>query len=167
MSIVVDITEISAMVAAAGVMVGVIYYILDIRHQTRIRQTDFTMRLYTSWVTKEMTEPWLKVWNLEFTNYDDFKRKYGTYLSENSENAAVLSVLNGFIVMGFLLRKKLVDYEIVRQLPIEMTWNKVKPIVEGVRKQFDFPSMYEEFEYLYNEVIKREQQLQQKGVKNG
>jgi hypothetical protein len=43
----------------------------------------------------------------------------------------------------------------------------VKPIVEGVRKQFDFPSMYEEFEYLYNEVIRREQQLQQKGVKNG
>jgi hypothetical protein len=154
-----DVTSVSAVVAAAGVLVGVVYYILDIRHQTRMRQTDFTMRLYTSWVTKEMTEPWLKVWNLEFRDYDDFKRKYGTYLSENSENAAVLSVLNSFIVMGFLLQKKLIDYEIVRQLPIEMTWNKVKPIVEGVRKQFNNTSMYEEFEYLYNEVKKREQTL--------
>jgi hypothetical protein len=88
---------------------------------------------------------------------DDFKRKYGTYLSENPENAAVLSVLNSFMVMGFLLQKKLVDYEIMSELPISMTWNKVKPIVEGVRKQFNQPAMYEEFEYLYNEVKKREQ----------
>jgi hypothetical protein len=158
---VVDLTEISAMVAAAGVMIGVVYYILDIRHQTKLRQTDLTMRLYTSWVSKEMTEPWLKVWNLEFADYDDFKRKHGPYLSDNSENAAVLSVLNSFVAMGFLLQKKLVDYEIVRQLPIEMTWNKLKPIVEGVRKQFNSTSMYEEFEYLYNEMKKREQKLRQ------
>jgi hypothetical protein len=155
----VDITEISAMVAATGVMVGVIYYILDLRHQTKLRQTDLTMRLYTSWVSPEMTQPWLKVWNLEFADYDDFKKKYGTYLSENSENAAVLSVLNSFVVIGFLLKKKLIDYEIVRQLPISMTWNKMKPIVEGVRKQFNSPAMYEEFEYVYNESRRREQKL--------
>ena len=157
----VDLTEISAVVAAAGVLVGVIYYILDMRHESKVRQTDLTMRLYTSWVSEEMTKPWLKVWNLEFKDYDDFKMRYGAYLSENSENAAVLSVLNSFVAMGFLLQKKLVDYEIVRQLPIAMTWNKVKPIVEGVRKQWNSPAMYEEFEYLYNEMKKREQKLQQ------
>lgn len=154
----VDVQTVSIAIASAGVFAAAIYYIFQIRHQTRLRQTDFTMRLYTSWVSKEITEPWLKVWNLEFTDYDDFKRKYGTYLSENPENAAVLSVLNSFTAIGFLLRKKLVDYEIVNQLPIGMTWNKVKPIVEGVRKQFNMAGMYEEFEYLYNEVNKREQQ---------
>jgi hypothetical protein len=157
----VDIQTVSIAIASASVVAGVIYYALQIRHQTKIRQTDLTMRLYTSWVSKEMTEPWLKVWNLEFADYDDFKRKYGTYLSENSENAAVLSVLNSFNTMGFLLQKKLVDYEIVRQLPISMTWNKVKPIVEGVRKQSNDASWYKEFEYLYNEMKKREQKLQQ------
>jgi len=40
----VDITEISAMVAAAGVLVGVAYYIQDMRSQSRIRQTDLTLR---------------------------------------------------------------------------------------------------------------------------
>jgi len=158
----VDVQTVSIAVASASVVVGVIYYAFQIRHQTKIRQTDLTMRLYTSWVSKEMTEPWLKVWNLEFADYDDFKRKYGTYLSENSENAAVLSVLNSFNTMGFLLQKKLVDYEIVRQLPISMTWNKVKPIVEGVRKQSNDASWYKEFEYLYNEVKRREQKLQSK-----
>jgi hypothetical protein len=69
-----------------------------------------------------MTEPWLKVWNLKFADYNDFKKKYDSYLSENSENAALLSVLNSSTEMGFLLKKKLIDYEIVNQLPISMTW---------------------------------------------
>jgi xanthosine utilization system XapX-like protein len=160
---VVDIVEVSAIVAAAGVLVGVIYYILDIRHQSKVRQTDLTMRLYTSWVSEEMTKPFLKVWNLEFTDYDDFKKKYGTYLSDNPENAALLSVLNSFTVMGMLLQKKLVDHEIMSHLPVLMTWNKVKPIVEGVRKETNDPGWYEEFEYLYNEMKK----LQQRGANNG
>ena len=50
---VVDITEISAMVAAAGVLVGVVWYILDMRNQTRLRQTDLVMRLYAVFATEE------------------------------------------------------------------------------------------------------------------
>jgi hypothetical protein len=156
----VDIQTVSIAIASASVTVAAIYYIWQIRHQTKIRQTDFAMRLYTSWVSKEMTEPWLKVMNLEFTDYDDFKKKYGTYLSENPENAALLSVLNSFLIIGMLLQKKLVDYEIVMQLPIDMTWRKVKPLVEGIRKQFKSPEMYIEFEYLYNEMEKKEKKLQ-------
>ena len=149
------------MVAAAGVLVGVIYYILDIRNQAKKRQTDLTMRMYTSWVSEEMTKPFLKVWNLEFTDYNDFKKKYGTYLSDNPENAALLSVINSFTIVGLLLQKKLVDPEILSHLPVSMTWNKVKPIVEGVRRETNDQNWYEEFEYLYNEVKKREQKLQQ------
>jgi hypothetical protein len=156
---VVDVQTVSIAIASASVFAAAMYYIFQIRHQTKIRQTDLTMRLYSSWVSKEMAEPWLKVWNLEFADYDDFKKKYGSYLTETPESAAVLAVLNSFTAMGFLLQKKLIDYEIVRQLPIIMTWNKMKPIIEGVRKQFNGPSMYEEFEYLYNECKKREQQL--------
>jgi hypothetical protein len=163
----VDITAISAILAAAGVLVGVIYYILDIHNQAKKRQTDLTMRMYTSWVSEEMTKPFLKVWNLEFTDYDDFKKKYGAYLSDNPENAALLSVLNSFLTMGLLLQKKLVDPEILSHLPVSMTWNKVKPIVEGVRKETNDPGWYEEFEYLYNEMQKREQKLQQSTAKAG
>ena len=43
-----DITQISAVVAAAGVLIGVIYYILDMRHQRQVRQTDLIMRLYST-----------------------------------------------------------------------------------------------------------------------
>ena len=160
MSVVVDIVllqTVSIAIASAGVFLAAMYYIFQIRHQTRIRQTDLTMRMYTSWVSEELTKPWLKVWNLEFTDYDDFKKKYGTYLSDNPENAALLSVINSFTIIGLLLQRKLVDPELVRHLPVSMTWNKVKPIVDGVRKESNDASWYEEFEYLYNEVKKREQ----------
>jgi hypothetical protein len=162
-SIVVDILllqTVSIAIASAGVFLAAIYYIFQIRHQTRIRQTDLTMRMYTSWVSEELTKPWLKVWNLEFADYDAFKRKYGVYLSDNPENAALLSVKNSFLVIGLLLQRKLVDPEILSHLPVFMTWNKVKPIVEGVRKETNDPSWYEEFEYLYNEMKKKEQKLQ-------
>jgi hypothetical protein len=149
------------------VFAAAVYYILQIRYQSKVRLTDLTMRMYTSWVSEELTKPWLKVWNLEFADYDDFKKKYGTYLSDNPENAALLSVINSFTIMGLLLQKKLVDLEILSHLPISMTWNKVKPIVEGVRKETNDQGWYEEFEYLYNENRKRGQELQQKGVKNG
>jgi hypothetical protein len=49
----VDNTEISAFVAAAGVLIGVVYYILDMRNQTRIRKTDTLMKLYSSVSSKE------------------------------------------------------------------------------------------------------------------
>jgi hypothetical protein len=52
-----DVQTVSILVAATSVMVGVIYYVLQIRHQTKLRQTDLALRLYTSWVSKEMTEP--------------------------------------------------------------------------------------------------------------
>jgi xanthosine utilization system XapX-like protein len=42
----VDITEISAVVAAAGVLVGVVYYMLDLRHQARISARAFLLSLY-------------------------------------------------------------------------------------------------------------------------
>jgi hypothetical protein len=153
----IDIQTISIAIASAGVFVAAIYYILQIRHQSKVRLTDLTMRMYTSWVSEELTKPWLKVWNLEFKDYDDFKRKYGPYLSDNPENAALLSVINSFLVMGLLLQKKLVDPEILSHLPVFITWNKVKPIVEGVRKETNDPGWYEEFEYLYNELKRREQ----------
>jgi len=156
----VDIQTVSIAIASAGVFLAAIYYILQLRHQSKVRQTDLTMRMYTSWVSEELTKPWLKVWNLEFTDYDDFKKEYGTYLSDNPENAALLSVINSFTIIGLLLQKRLVDPELVSHLPILMTWNKVKPVIEGIRRESNDPSWYVEFEYLYNEMQKREQKLQ-------
>ncbi len=40
----VDVVEVSAIISAVGVLVGVVYYILDMRNQTHMRRTDLQKR---------------------------------------------------------------------------------------------------------------------------
>jgi hypothetical protein len=154
---VVDITEISAMVAAAGVLVGVAYYILDMRNQTKIRHTDLTMRLSSWWTSEETAKQWLRATDLKFKDFQDFTEKYGMPFSEKPEHIAVFVTVNHFDAMGYLLHGKMIDFELVRLLPIIATWEKMKPIVEGLRERYRTRPYLAWFEYLYNEVKKREQ----------
>jgi len=42
-----DIASISTVVAAGGVLVGVVYYLLDVRNQAMIRKTELITKLYS------------------------------------------------------------------------------------------------------------------------
>jgi hypothetical protein len=164
----VDVTEISAIVAAAGVLVGVVYYILDMRHQSKVRQTDFIVRLYSTYGSKEFHEILKELHALQFNDYEDFVKKYGPWLSKpGSAQTAIFVVSTYFQEIGTLLHRKIIDinflYDIFGSTAIKLNWEKAKPVILGLREQFHDPRVFGWFEYLYNEVKKREQS----GVKNG
>jgi len=73
----VDISTFSVAIAAASVVACVIFALLQLRNLVKARQTDLTMRLHSTWISEEMIKPWLKIWNLEFKDYTDFKKRYG------------------------------------------------------------------------------------------
>ena len=157
----VDVTEISAIIAAAGVLIGVIYYIFEMRHQEKIRKTDLVVKLYSTWISKEFTEATLKTWNLEFKDYDNFVKKYGPWFSDTDIYAALRMVSNFFELLSTLLSSDLVDVDMVAKtfgIPIERTWNIIKPLVEGGRKVYGF-NLYYNFESLYNKMNERERRL--------
>jgi len=157
----VDITEISAIAAAVGVIIGVVFATLQLRDLVKTRQTDLVMRLDTTFGSKEFQEAWVETLRMEFTDYEDYLRKYGA-ASGKPVYASVNMVGNFFEGLGILLRRKLIDIALVDDLfssDVIITWHKMKPIIEGWRKQFNRPQMSEWFEYLYNEMQKREQQL--------
>jgi len=136
---VVDITEISAVVAAAGVLVGVVYYILDMRNQTRQRQTDMLWRIYSSFNSKEFQEAMIKVQILEFKDHNDFVKKYGSFF-KSPVALAFGMVGNMYEGLGHLLHRKLVDPELVFEfVPVGWAWEKMKPMIEELRKQFNMP----------------------------
>ena len=150
----VDIQTISIAVASASVTVAAFYYIWQIRHQTKMRQTDLVVRLFSTIMSKDWLEAWEKVRDRETLDYDDYKEKYG--LVEANEIYVYLDQL------GRLLQKGLIDFDL---LPLEtgqisIMWEKMKPILEGSRKKFNEPELGAGFEYLFNEVKKREQQPQ-------
>jgi hypothetical protein len=157
----VDIQTVSIAVASAGVFAAAIYYMLQLRHQNKVRKTEMVMRLYSAWQSKELSDATLKVWNLEFKDYNDFVKKYGPWYSETEVYSAFRMVCIFFDGIGILLLRKLVDIEMVSSIllmPITTTWEKVRLLIEGGRRQLN-PYIFRDFEYLYNEVKKREQQL--------
>jgi hypothetical protein len=153
----VDIQTVSIAIASAGVFAAAIYYIWQIRHQTRMRQTDLLVRLFSTMMSKDWLEAWERVRDRETLDYDDYKEKYG-FVEANE-------IYVYFDQLGRLLQKGLIDIDL---LPLEngqirITWEKIKPILEGSRKKFNEPRLGKGFEYLYNEIKKREQ----KGVSHG
>jgi len=155
----VDISTVSIVIASAGVLVAAIYYVLQLRHQNRMRQTDMLMRLYSTWGSEDLQKAAWTVLELKFKDYDDYVKKYGT--SGNPTNAAVFKVAWFFNGIGVLLQAYLADIKLVDKLfgyMVIWLWEIVKPIVEGERKQFNQPKSLEWFEYLYNEIKKRQQQ---------
>ena len=156
-----DVTSISAIVAAAGVLVGVFYYILDMRHQKQERKKDLVIELASKFVGKEFLEAFVNVYDAEFRDYDEFARKYGKLFSKSEVSISFMIMGNFFEQIGVLLRNRLIDSSLIDQLvPVVMVWEKMKPFVEEARKVYDEPKLWEWFEYLYDEIKKREQKLQ-------
>ena len=151
-----DITSVSAIVAAAGVLVGVVLTVIELRNLVKQRKSDLLMRLHLAFSTKENSEAVLKYLSTEYKDYDDFVMKYGLPFAEGPVQTVFVVVGNFFEGIGVLLKNKFVDIDLVTELfAVELFWQKWKPLVEGTRKQFGNPQLLEWFEYLYNEV-KRE-----------
>jgi hypothetical protein len=152
------------MVTAAGVLVGVVYYVLEIRHQTILRQTDLVMRLYSTFASEDHRTAGKKVIWITYKDYDDYVNKYGAPNSEEPIPTAVDTVLYFYEEVGVLLSKKLIDVHLIDQLfgyNIMLVGAKIMPILEEGRKRLNVPRFWINFEYLYNEMKKREQKLQQ------
>jgi hypothetical protein len=171
----VDIQTISIAIASASVVAGVIYYALQLRHQShmiqqqnKMRQTDLIMRLYLTWGSEEYKKGFGPFLGLETNDYDSFVKKYGSITSP--ERSPVWTDVDRytwfFNGIGYLVYYKFADVEQVDDLfgyGVITMWEKTKPLVEGWRKQLNIPKSTRWFEYLYNEMKKREQ----RGAKNG
>ena len=167
-SIVVDILllqTVSIAIASAGVFLAAVYYILQIRHQRKMRQSDLVLRLYATFGSNEFQERWIEFIKGDYKDYNDFVKRYNVRSNPAPESTWL------FEALGVLLKNKLIDIRLVDDLftgPSKWFWERLKPIAEDTRKKLNYPQYAEHIEYLYNEMKKREQQqLKQRGVKSG
>jgi hypothetical protein len=162
----VDIQTVSIAVASTGVLLAAIYYIIQIRHQTKLRQTDIIMKLYSTFNSREHTEARLTALWLEYKDYKDFVEKYDSPTSNRSMMASLVISINYFNEVGMLLHKGFIDIESLHDLfgyRVTSFWKRLKPLIEEWRKEE--PQTAKWFEYVYNEMEKREQKLQQSTAK--
>ena len=94
-----------------------------------------------------------------FKDYNEFVKKYGPIFSGSPSQMAIPMISNFFEGVGILLHEKLIDISLVDGL-VKPIWEKIEPVAEGLRRDMNEPKLWEYFEYLYNEMEKREQTLQ-------
>jgi hypothetical protein len=159
----IDISTVSIVIASAGVLAGVTYYILEIRHQRRLRQTESVIRL-SPWFNmnaREVQEAINQVCSIEYEDYADYLAKY----SEKPEHMTLKILGNYFEGIGILVYRKLVEADIIYDFwgeIIQSTWEKIKPLIADMRKNSGSLKMFEFWEYLYGEMKKTEQKRQTK-----
>jgi hypothetical protein len=154
----IDIQTISIAVASASVTLAAIYYVWQIRHQSKIRQTDLVIKISDFGTRKDFLEACTDIFEAEFKDYDDFVNRYGPPFSKKRIPMSFFIVSNFMERVGVLLRNGLLDISLVSQLmTVTDFWEKMKPVIEGVRREENNQNYYEYFEYLYNEMKKREQ----------
>lgn len=150
----IDIQTISVVIAAATVVAGVIYSSLQFAEQTKMRQTDLIMRLYSTFSSGEFQDAWAKVRDADLENVTDI---YDQLKKHGKEVNQVCLFFEG---IGILLNRKLADIAMIDDLfggAVTREWERVRTSVMKAREQLKDPSAYYYFEYLYGEMKKREQ----------
>ena len=160
-----SLQTLSVVMASAGVFIAAIYYALQIKHQTKIRKTDLVMRLYSTYTNKEFTDAEYDIMGLQFKDFEDFRKKYGSRGSENMrETSKSISVVLGFYeLVGTLVYRKCIElglaYDVFGFSNVKDIYEKVKPLILGLRRERNDPVEFAGFEYLYNELLRKGPQL--------
>ena len=163
-----DTTSISAMVAAAGVLVGVTISIIELRNIVKARQGELFLDLYDHYNDPTFVMHFGEiVFNWSWKDYDDWREKYSPETNIKAYSSWA-SVGNYFKGVGVLVDEKMIDARLVQKLmgePFLKYWEKCEPIIKEFRKDHKMPKAWETAEHLYNELKKREQWLQQSTAK--
>ena len=162
----VDIETVSVSLAALSVVLGVIYYILNLRDQKRnmkltleTRQAQLFMQINAQWRDRDFIKRFYDMLNnWKYTDVKDFWSKYG---QDVNEDAFVTMVEIGwyFESVGQLLRDGLIDVKLVDAMYSDRLirlWEKSYTIIEGLRKVHHNPDYYGNYEYLYKELKRRQ-----------
>jgi len=151
----VDIQTISIAVASASVTVAAIYYVWQIRHQTKLRQTDILLRLFSKVTDRDFLEAWQRFSDFDTKDYAALIQRHGSAGFFTVDNQMILKTLEE---VGVLLMRKLIDINLVDPLMHEQicfVWEKAKPFIEDARKTCEMPNLDAGLEYLYSEVRKK------------
>jgi hypothetical protein len=158
----VDLAEIQAayyMVAATGVLVAAIFYVLNLRATQRNMRVALTSTLMGNILDDKVWRKWLDLLYMEWSDYDDFERRYGTDAGEEGmDNASKrLALWNYYNTLGNLLRRGLVDRETLYDangMTCSYIWAKFRLVIEEHRRRYSGKDAYSGFEYLVNEMLR-------------
>ncbi len=172
----IDLQTVLTYLTLVSVPVGVFYHIMTLNNtrknqqqQLETRQAQLLMQLYDTYRTPEFTEQTTLIYNQEWTDFEDWRKKYGPEGDPKAfrDFRSMARYMNG---IGVLLKKGLINIDLVEELLsniVFMTWTKMGPIIYGMRENITeveldgrgqskkYPS-FSGFEYLHSELRKKD-----------
>ena len=157
----VDAQTVSIIFAGVSIGIAAIYYALTLRNaqknqqlQLEMRQAQLFMSIFNRFHEAEFWENFGEVEQWEWESLEEFYEKYE---SRPEMVAKWNSVGTFFEGMGVMVKRNLIDVAIVDDLlsgPIMLLWQKFEPTILEQRRRRNMPTMWEWYEYLYEEVWK-------------
>ena len=159
-----DVSTILTAVEATGILIGILIAVIQLRNLNETRQTELFMNLYETFRSREFQKQYAEIiFQHTWKDFDDWLEKYGPVTNVEAFSSWI-SVPAYFEGIGVLLNRKTIDINMVDDMlstQILLLWEKIEPITKEYRKSAKRPQLWEWFEYLYNKIKKREQQLTQ------
>jgi len=157
-----DAQTISIMFAGVSIGIAALYYTLTLRNtqknlqqQLETRQAQMFMQLYDRFNQKDHQRTWTEtIWGMQWDDYHDWYQKYGPETNPDGWTS-MQSVHAFFEGIGVLVKNELIDIRMVDDMMssnIVITWEKFRPLILEIRKEWGVPQMWEWVEYLYDEI---------------
>jgi hypothetical protein len=154
---IVDIQTAYYMVAATGVLVAAVYYILNIQNSKKnqelmlkaqqqtleTRQAQLFMPIYATYHSEEYIKAFSEIMKWKYDSYDDYMAKYG--LEVNPEAYLMYRKVFGYLEgIGVLVRRGLIDASLVDDLisgAVVSYWERFEPYLVERRKRLNWPQV--------------------------
>jgi len=161
----VDVSTALSFIQAAGIIVGVAYYILNIRGNQKnqeltlktqqqtleTRQAQMFMAIYDKHSSIEFSKAWEKTVFTSWSSWEEFSK-----LWEDPEfNDAAMLIGTSYDGLGVLVMEGLLDIKYIALLMggrVRLWSEKIMPILVDGRRAMGFRRWLSESEYLFNEL---------------
>jgi hypothetical protein len=154
----VTIEEIQAayyMVAATGVLVAAVYYVISMRYNMKAREMEIARLFYSDSTSEEGMQKYATIMTFEWKDYDDFMKKYG--YSNPEMFGKWTSYFFTMETIGLLQKSGVIDSEKIYALGgygAIRIWEKFKDIIQGRRGISWGHDYMANAEYIAGEMLK-------------
>jgi hypothetical protein len=150
----VTLVEEAAIVSALAGTLLAFFAVMQFRHLEKHRNVEISMKLFEWAETDKLRKAfkWLDK-KCTFTTYKDYKTFEET---DNDACEYPVDVIEFFEQVGFLVSRNFVDLDVVVDRLggyIVFNWQKLAPLVAGVRKEKNDATYGEHFEHLYMQTV--------------
>ena len=153
-----------------GIIVSILYYTSVLKNANKTqelqlkaqeqavetRQAQIFMGIYNTWRSPQFRESFIKLNSREWSDFQDWQSKYQPIQNpeEGTYEATVFTFYDG---VGVFVRRGLIDIDLVDELlsnSFISLWERFRDIIYSIREFNNSPRMYQNVEYLYNELMK-------------